>query len=101
MKIINKLRIVVLSGLITAFFSGCASMQSMSSYARTGDTVSIALGGTEESNALVEVLKKVFLLRLGNYLEYTPIMQVNMCMIPGMMVQVLHLRIPRHYLGSG
>ncbi|VAW68285.1 hypothetical protein MNBD_GAMMA10-1262 [hydrothermal vent metagenome] len=58
MKIINKLRIVVLSGLITAFFSGCASMQSMSSYARTGDTVSIALGGTEESNALVEVLKK-------------------------------------------
>lgn len=33
-------------------------MQSMSSYARTGDTVTIALGGSEESNALVDILKK-------------------------------------------
>lgn len=39
-------------------FSGCSSMQSLSSYARTGDTVTIALGGTEDSNALVEILKK-------------------------------------------
>lgn len=39
-------------------FSGCSSMQTMSSYARTGDTVTIALGGSEESNALVDILKK-------------------------------------------
>jgi len=38
--------------------SSCASMQSLSSYARTGDTVMIALGGSEDSNALVDVLKK-------------------------------------------
>ena len=49
---------IIFLGLVAILFSGCASMQSMSSYARTGDTVSIALGGTEESNALVEVLKK-------------------------------------------
>jgi len=48
----------MLLGVVTALFSSCASMQSMSSYARTGDTVTIALGGTEDSNALVEVLKK-------------------------------------------
>lgn len=55
---INILHRVVLLGLSVAFFSGCSSMQSMSSYARTGDTVTIALGGSEENNALVEILKK-------------------------------------------
>ena len=44
--------------LSIAFFSGCTSMQSMSSYARTGDTVTIALAGTEDTNALVDILKK-------------------------------------------
>ncbi len=36
---------------------GCASMQPLSNYARTGDTVAISLGGTD-SNALAPVLKK-------------------------------------------
>lgn len=58
MKIINNLHRLVFVGLVAALFSGCASMQSMSSYARTGDTISVALGGTEDSNALVEILKK-------------------------------------------
>lgn len=44
--------------LILALLSGCASQQSVSNYARTGDTVTVALGGSEESNALVEILKK-------------------------------------------
>lgn len=58
MKILNNLHRLVLVGLVIAFLSGCAGMQAMSSYARTGDTVSVALGGTEDSNALVEILKK-------------------------------------------
>jgi len=37
--------------------TGCTSMQSMSSYARTGDTVTIALGGST-TNSLVPVVKK-------------------------------------------
>ena len=56
--ITKNLHKLVLLGLTTVLFTGCSSMQSMSSYARTGDTVTIALGGTEESNALVEILKK-------------------------------------------
>ena len=48
----------MLLGLTITLFSGCSSMQSMSSYARTGDTISIALGGSEDSNSLVEILKK-------------------------------------------
>lgn len=36
---------------------GCASQQPISSYARTGDTVLVSLGGTD-TNALVPVLKK-------------------------------------------
>lgn len=43
--------------VITLLVSACASMQPISNYARTGDTVMISLGGTE-SNALVPVLKK-------------------------------------------
>ncbi|VAW67481.1 hypothetical protein MNBD_GAMMA08-1351, partial [hydrothermal vent metagenome] len=58
MKIINNLHKIVFLGLIAALFAGCASMQSMSSYARTGDTITVAVGGTEESNVLVDVLKK-------------------------------------------
>ncbi len=59
MKIfINDLHKLLLLGLVVTLFSGCSSMQSMSGYARTGDTITIALGGTEDSNALVEVLKK-------------------------------------------
>lgn len=54
----NNLFKLVLMSLLGVLFSGCASMQSMSNYARTGDTVSIAVGGTEDSNALVDVLKK-------------------------------------------
>lgn len=45
--------VVVACGIL----GGCASMQPLSSYARSGDTVMIALGGTE-SNALVPVLRK-------------------------------------------
>lgn len=47
-------------GVIAAFgliISGCSSMQPLASYARSGDTITIALGGTT-SNALVPVLKK-------------------------------------------
>ena len=55
---INNLTRIIFLGLTIAFFSGCSSMQSMSSYARTGDTVTISLGGTEEHHALVEILKK-------------------------------------------
>jgi len=59
MKIfINDLHKLLLLGLTVILFSGCSSMQSMSGYARTGDTVTIALGGSEDSNALVEILKK-------------------------------------------
>ena len=59
MKIFRKsIHRLWLLGITALFFTGCSSMQPMSSYARTGDTVTIALGGTEESNALVEILKK-------------------------------------------
>jgi len=44
--------------LLFALLGGCASQQPLSNYARTGDTVTVALGGSEESNALVEILKK-------------------------------------------
>jgi len=43
--------------LICLIFSGCASMQPLSNYARSGDTVMISLGGTD-SNALVSVIRK-------------------------------------------
>jgi hypothetical protein len=43
--------------IISFMVIGCASMQPLSNYARTGDTVAISLGGTD-SNALVPVLKK-------------------------------------------
>lgn len=44
--------------LLLALTVGCSSQQPLSNYARTGDTVAVALGGTEQSNALVEILKK-------------------------------------------
>lgn len=50
-------RWVTLLLLVLAFASGCASRQSISNYARSGDTVVLSLGGTD-SNALVSVLKK-------------------------------------------
>jgi len=43
--------------LICVLFSGCAGMQAISNYARSGDTVMISLGGTD-SNALVSVIRK-------------------------------------------
>lgn len=43
--------------LAIAMISGCASMQPLSNYARSGDTVMISLGGSD-SNALTPVLKK-------------------------------------------
>jgi len=55
---INDLYRLLMLGLTAVLISSCSSMQSMSSYARTGDTVTIALGGTEDSNAFVEILKK-------------------------------------------
>jgi len=59
MKIhVNKLIKLLLLGYAAIHFTGCASWQAMSSYARTGDTVTIALGSTDEGNALVEILKK-------------------------------------------
>jgi hypothetical protein len=42
---------------VLVLFSGCASMQPLSNYARSGDTVMISLGGSD-SNALLPVLKK-------------------------------------------
>jgi len=53
-KPINLLLFVILAWLI----SSCASMRPLSNYARSGDTVSLALGGTLDSNAQVSVLKK-------------------------------------------
>lgn len=50
-----KFYLILLALLVT---QGCVGTQSMSSYARTGDTVTISLGGTEDNNALVEILKK-------------------------------------------
>ena len=46
--------ILTLGGFV---ISGCASMQPLSNYARSGDTVVISLGGSD-SNALVPVLRK-------------------------------------------
>lgn len=43
--------------LICVLFSGCAGMQAISNYARSGDTVMISLGGTD-SNTLVSVIRK-------------------------------------------
>lgn len=43
--------------IISATLSGCASNQTLSSYARTGDTVMISLGG-EHQRTTVAVLKK-------------------------------------------
>lgn len=44
--------------LLVGLIVGCSSQQPLSNYARTGDTVAVALAGTEQSNALVEILKK-------------------------------------------
>ncbi|MBT8438128.1 MAG: hypothetical protein KJO91_00260, partial [Gammaproteobacteria bacterium] len=44
--------------MIAMLSVGCSSMQPISSYARSGDTVMIALGGTFESNAQASILKK-------------------------------------------
>lgn len=56
MRILNlDMRILMLMLPLTMF--GCASQQSLSSYARTGDTVMVSLGGTD-TNALVPVLRK-------------------------------------------
>lgn len=43
--------------LVALQLTGCASMQSLSNYARSGDTVTVSLGGTD-SNALIPILKK-------------------------------------------
>lgn len=43
--------------LACILFSGCASMQAISNYARSGDTVMISLGGSD-SNALASVIRK-------------------------------------------
>jgi hypothetical protein len=48
---------IALLSMLLVYLSGCASMQPLSNYARTGDTVAISLGGTD-SNALVPILKK-------------------------------------------
>ena len=54
----NRMAVVAgLLGILGVVLGGCASMQPLSSYARSGDTVTLSLGGTE-SNALVPVLKK-------------------------------------------
>lgn len=44
--------------LISIALSGCAGFQPLSNYARTGDTVALAIGGTHDSNAQVPILKK-------------------------------------------
>jgi hypothetical protein len=51
------LTLIGLLGMLGFLLVGCASMQPLSNYARSGDTVAISLGGTD-SNALVPVLKK-------------------------------------------
>ena len=53
----HNLFITLTIGLLLLNLGGCASMQSLSSLARSGDTVTISLGGTD-SNALVPILKK-------------------------------------------
>lgn len=50
-------KVLMVLALIALSLGGCASLQTMSQYARTGDTVMVSLGGTE-TNALVPVLKK-------------------------------------------
>lgn len=57
MKILIDVRLYIIV-LVLLVIQGCVGTQSMSSYARTGDTVTISLGGTEDNNALVEILKK-------------------------------------------
>lgn len=52
-----KLKLLITISLVL-IASGCTGFQPLSSYARTGDTVALALGGTDESNAQVSVLKK-------------------------------------------
>jgi hypothetical protein len=53
-----RIRIKVLILLVAPLtIIGCASQQPLSSYARTGDTVMVSLGGTD-TNALVPVLRK-------------------------------------------
>ena len=47
-----------LLAVVIVLASGCASMQPVSNYARSGDTVMLVLGGTDEGNAQVPVLKK-------------------------------------------
>ncbi|MBI3561152.1 MAG: hypothetical protein HY080_05480 [Gammaproteobacteria bacterium] len=44
-------------GILLLSLGGCASMQPLSNLARSGDTVTISLGGTD-SNALTPILKK-------------------------------------------
>ncbi len=47
----------LLVALLSVLFTGCTSMQTISNYARTGDTVMVSLGGSTK-NSLVPVLKK-------------------------------------------
>lgn len=56
MKTILNFKIILLLSMLL-LGAGCTSMQSMSSYARAGDTITIALGGSD-TNALVPVIKK-------------------------------------------
>jgi len=69
---------------MTLFITGCAGVQPLSSYARTGDTVMVALGG-EHKRTSVAVLKKenisvnitdsassVYPVKLRNLLKVTP-----------------------------
>jgi len=53
----KKIKLVLPLLLVLATMIGCSSMQSISSYARTGDTVMVSLGGSAK-NALVPVLRK-------------------------------------------
>lgn len=53
----NLCRLLGAFAVLAALLAGCAGEQPVSNYARTGDTVLIALGGTE-ANALVPVIRK-------------------------------------------
>lgn len=53
----NANKVLMLLVLVAFSLGGCASMQPMSQYARTGDTVMVSLGGTA-TNSKVPVLKK-------------------------------------------
>jgi len=57
MKTATPKNLLILT-LLAWLISSCASMQPLSNYARSGDTVSLALGGTIDANAQVSVLKK-------------------------------------------